>query len=67
MAEHPLCAECERQGRLTAAGCVDHIIPHEGDYERFWDETNWQSLCASCHARKTRKKNSASRQATGGS
>jgi 5-methylcytosine-specific restriction protein A len=53
--DHPLCAECGRNGRLTAAGCVDHIVPHKGNYEVFWDELNWQALCSSCHSRKTRR------------
>ena len=51
--EHPLCAECERQGRVTPATEVDHIIPHKGDMELFWDVSNWQALCHKCHARKT--------------
>ena len=53
--DHPLCAECEREGRLTPATCVDHIKPHRGDKDLFWDETNWQALCQSCHSRKTAK------------
>lgn len=32
---------------------VDHIIPHNGDYELFWDEGNWQALSKPCHSRKT--------------
>jgi len=50
---HPLCAECERHGRTTAADVVDHIIPHRGDKVLFWDRENWQSLCNPCHNRKT--------------
>ena len=53
LAEHPLCAECEKNGRLTAATVVDHIIPHKGDQSLFWDESNWQPLCKRCHDRKT--------------
>ncbi len=53
LARHPLCAECERNGRLTAATVVDHIIPHKGDQALFWDENNWQPLCKQCHDRKT--------------
>lgn len=52
---YPLCTRCEQRGRLTAATVVDHIIPHRGDDDLFWDETNWQPLCASCHSRKTAK------------
>ena len=51
--EYPLCAECERQGAVTAATLVDHVTPHKGDYGLFWDPTNWQSMCDPCHNRKT--------------
>ena len=51
--EHPLCAECERQGEITAAALVDHIIPHRGDQGLFWDEANWQALCGRHHDLKT--------------
>ncbi|GMA48648.1 HNH endonuclease [Alicyclobacillus contaminans] len=50
---HPLCAECQRQGRLTPATVVDHIKPHKGDKALFWDVHNWQPLCKSCHDAKT--------------
>jgi 5-methylcytosine-specific restriction enzyme A len=51
---HPLCAACERQGRVTAATVVDHVIPHRGDMALFWAAaTNWQSLCKPCHDAKT--------------
>ena len=53
LACHPLCAECQRQGRVSAANTVDHVTPHRGDPERFWDQDGWQPLCASCHSRKT--------------
>ncbi len=50
---HPLCVECQKEGKLTPATVVDHIIPHRGDSKLFWDESNWQSLCKGCHDRKT--------------
>ncbi len=50
--EHPLCAECKRKGKVTAAYLVDHIIPHGGNYDLFWDESNWQSMCNPCHEEK---------------
>lgn len=53
--EHPLCADCERRGLIVAAVHVDHIRPHRGNMTLFWNEANWQSLCACCHAVKTRK------------
>ena len=54
LVHHPLCAPCERAGRLTSATVVDHIRPHRGDKMLFWDEGNWQPLCKKCHDRKTR-------------
>ncbi|GMA52056.1 restriction endonuclease [Alicyclobacillus contaminans] len=50
---HPLCAECERHGRMTPATVVDHIKPHKGDKALFWDTNNWQPLCKPCHDAKT--------------
>lgn len=46
---HPLCVLCQQQGKATSATVVDHIIPHRGDPERFWDESNHQPLCKPCH------------------
>ena len=51
---YPLCVYCQREGRLTKATVVDHISPHRGDQELFWNQSNWQSLCKSCHDRKTK-------------
>lgn len=49
----PLCLECQRNGKLVPATVVDHILPHRGDEDLFWDESNWQPLCKHCHDRKT--------------
>ena len=51
--EHPLCAECLKAGKLTPATVVDHIIPHRGNQELFWNAENWQPLCKECHDQKT--------------
>lgn len=53
LAQHPLCVECKGQGLVKAAACVDHITPHRGDQELFWDVSNWQPLCKRCHDQKT--------------
>ncbi|MBS4762126.1 HNH endonuclease [Carnobacteriaceae bacterium zg-ZUI252] len=50
---NPLCVECAKEGKIVVADCVDHIIAHKGDMKLFWDVNNWQSLCNSCHSRKT--------------
>jgi 5-methylcytosine-specific restriction protein A len=51
--EQPWCVLCAAEGRREAAAVVDHIVPHLGDRVRFWERGNWQSLCRSCHSRKT--------------
>lgn len=52
LAEHPLCVECEKQGRVTAARVVDHIVPiNEGG--AWYDYNNLQGLCDKCHNRKS--------------
>ncbi|MEC0092871.1 HNH endonuclease signature motif containing protein [Paenibacillus macquariensis] len=51
--KHPLCVHCLNGDRLTEATVVDHIKPHKGDKELFWDRNNWQPLCQKCHGIKT--------------
>ena len=51
--KNPLCVECLAGGVVTAVFVVDHIIPHRGDKELFWDKSKWQSLCEIHHNRKT--------------
>ena len=55
LAKHPWCVECGRNGRHSPATEVDHIIPHKGNQQLFWDRGNWQGLCHRCHSRKTAK------------
>lgn len=50
---NPLCVMCKP--KLNASTVVDHIIPHKGDIKLFWDKSNHQALCYSCHNRKTAK------------
>lgn len=52
--KHPLCVRCQAVGRSEIARAVDHVTPVSGaDDRRFWDTTNHQGLCFSCHAVKT--------------
>lgn len=53
LSEHPWCAECQRQSAHIPAAEVDHITPHRGDMELFWNPKNWQGLCRRCHSQKT--------------
>lgn len=58
--DNPLCLYCEREGRVTAANTVDHIIAHRGDMTIFWDRSNWMSLCAPCHSSKKQREEAQS-------
>jgi 5-methylcytosine-specific restriction protein A len=51
---NPLCVECLKENKLVPATVVDHIVPHRGDKNLFWDESNWQALCECHHNKKTR-------------
>jgi len=48
---HPLCIECDKAGRASAATVPDHIVAlANGGLDT---ESNLQSLCAECHRIKT--------------
>lgn len=49
----PFCRECAKRGERVRATVVDHIESHRGDMGKFSDPDNLQSLCESCHNRKT--------------
>lgn len=50
LANNPLCNLCVDPNPATI---VDHIVPHKGNYDLFWDQSNYQSLCKMCHDKKT--------------
>jgi len=50
----PFCEFCDVEGRLTEAKEVDHIKPISEGGEPF-ELYNLQSLCVSCHAKKSAK------------
>lgn len=51
-AHYPLCVECLKINQYSPVAVSDHINPvsEGGD---MWDWDNLQSLCTSCHQRKT--------------
>jgi 5-methylcytosine-specific restriction enzyme A len=53
LGNNPWCVTCQQRGILEPATDVDHIVPHRGDPDRFWDRENLQGLCRGCHAAKT--------------
>jgi len=50
---NPLCVSCEAKGLVVPADHVDHIIEIRDDWDKRLDSTNLQSLCISCHSKKT--------------
>lgn len=53
IAQHPLCEVCKRNGRLTPAEEVHHIVPLSRGGTH--DDSNLMSLCKSCHSEITAK------------
>jgi len=61
LARQPVCPDPFglHPGRVVPAVEVDHIVPHRGRRELFWDATNLWALCRECHAEKTRREKSS--------
>ena len=51
--QRPIGSRCYDEGRTTPGFQTDHVVPHRGDLRLFWDENNWQTLCAACGSAKT--------------
>jgi len=47
--EFPSCALCFEKGKIVTATVVDHWLPHRGDRDLFWMESNHIPLCKPCH------------------
>lgn len=52
LGREPFCEICKQSGRLELAKCVDHIVEIKNGGGAL-DINNLQSLCQSCHSRKT--------------
>ena len=50
LAHEPLCRFCKKKKIITQAEVVDHIRPHKGNVDLFYDIHNLQSLCKPCHS-----------------
>ena len=51
--ENPTCVSCRERGIVTIANTLDHNPPHRNNYDAFFDEATWVSLCKQCHDSKT--------------
>ena len=58
--------ECARRGLRVRATDVDHIVDHKGDWGKFTDRSNLESLCHPCHSRKTMREVWRNRRENGG-
>lgn len=57
--EHPLCVQCEKQGIVTAADEVHHIVPiTEAPWLRL-EVSNLMALCVQCHRQMDRERRSS--------
>lgn len=52
LAKYPVCFVCGARAEIA-----DHIVPHRGSLELFFDEDNLQPMCWRCHSRKTLAEN----------
>lgn len=56
IAEHPLCEECMKKGKITPAEEVHHKIPflsgstYQEQINLAYDYNNLMSVCSKCHA-----------------
>lgn len=55
--EQPYCVECLKKGIKELANEVDHIIDIKTRPDLVFDKENLQSLCKSCHSKKTFSEN----------
>src|SRR5262245_53877450 len=60
--QNPICKLCRDADKAEIAFAVDHIVPHRGNLELFWDVSNWQPLCEAHHNAKAQSE----RMYTGG-
>jgi 5-methylcytosine-specific restriction protein A len=63
LGEHPTCATCGREGRVTPATEVDHVVPlrtmiERGDVARSLDESACEAICSPCHDEKSARERS---------
>lgn len=59
--KYPRCFICGKKATIA-----DHIVPHRGNIELFYDENNLQPMCWSCHSAKTLRENNFFHKGEGG-
>lgn len=46
---HPLCLYCDLAGDVEPSTLTDHLYPHQGRQDVFWNRTYWVASCKPCH------------------
>ena len=46
----PLCERHLKRNEIVPANTVNHKEPHKGEWTKFADSDNLESVCASCHS-----------------
>lgn len=64
LAREPLCCYCQRKGITRLATVADHIEPHRGDEQAFWQGA-LQSLCQWCHSAEKQREEQGSNPSGG--
>ena len=59
--KNPFCFVCGKEATIA-----DHITPHRGNIELFYNEDNLQPMCWSCHSAKTLRENNYFHRGEGG-
>ena len=54
LSKNPYCEKCLAKGHIIPAVKVAHINLPCGDFNLFWDQENWQSLCRDHYEEKAR-------------
>ena len=47
---NPLCRYCDLAGQVRPSELTDHLYPHKGDQDLFWNKRYWIASCTECHA-----------------
>lgn len=55
LAQQPLCEECLREGKITAATIVHHMTELKDDWNKRLDADNLESICQDCHNKKHKR------------
>lgn len=61
LAAEPLCVMCKAEGFIEPATVCDHVIPHRGDVDLFWNGET-QSLCTRHHSGAKQAEEAAARR-----